>query len=64
LEPSIDSGDDFIWIGFPVEGFGVLIMFLDEAIDRILQVNEGVEHAVFEPSARQFGEEALNGIQP
>ena len=39
-------------------------MLLDEAIDCGLQFDEGVEHTVLEPSARQLGEEALDRVEP
>ena len=29
-----------------------------------LEINDGMEHAVLEPPPRQFGEEALDGIEP
>jgi len=33
LEPSIDSSDNFLWIGFPGEWLGFLVVVLgDEAV--------------------------------
>jgi hypothetical protein len=36
----------------------------DKAVDRGLEVDEGAEHASFQASFRQLGEEALDGIEP
>ncbi len=33
MEPSFDGGDDFVGVGFPDEGLGILIVLLDEAVD-------------------------------
>jgi hypothetical protein len=41
LVPPSDGGDDLIWIFGPNEGFGLLIMFFEEAVDRGLQVGDG-----------------------
>ena len=46
--PALDGGDDFVGICFPNEWAWFLIMLLDEAVDGGLQVDDGVEHAVFE----------------
>ncbi len=62
--PTIYSGDDFVWVGGPGEGFGVLVCFRDEAIDGGLEINEGVENTAFEPPLGEFGEEALDGVEP
>ncbi len=39
-------------------------MFLDEAVDGGLEVDDGVEDAVFQAAARQLGEEAFDGVEP
>jgi hypothetical protein len=65
LEPSISGGDDGVGIGFPDEGFWVVgVVFADEAIDRGLQVDDGMKDAALEPASREFGEEALDGVKP
>jgi hypothetical protein len=41
LEPSISRRDDFVWVCFPYEWFSiVLIVFLDEAIDGGLEIDQ------------------------
>ena len=65
MEPSVSGGDDVIGVGFPDEGFWVGgIVFADEAVDGGLQVDEGMEDAMLEPAPGEFGEEALDGIEP
>ena len=32
--PSLDGGDNFVWIGDPFEGFGMGVVIVEEAIDR------------------------------
>jgi hypothetical protein len=62
LEPSVSGGDDIIWIGFPDEWLWVAgIVFVDEAVDGGLEVDDGMEDAVREPAPGKFGEEALEG---
>jgi hypothetical protein len=49
LVPSADSGDDFVWIGGPGEGFCIVVGLGDEAVDSGLKVGDGSE--VSGPSA-------------
>lgn len=51
-------------IGFPDKGHWLCVVCLDKGVDRLLQVDERIKHAVFEPPAREFGEEALDGVGP
>ena len=62
--PSFDSGDNFVWIGGPGEWFGLVVMLGDEAIDGGLEVDDGVEDTSFQAAFGEFGEEALDGIEP
>jgi len=39
-------------------------VLLDEAVDRGLEIDDRVEHAVFQPSAGELGEEALDSVEP
>ena len=65
MEPSVSCGDDFIWVGFPDEWLWVGgIVFVDEAVDGGLEIDDGIEDAVLEPAPRELGEEALDGIKP
>ena len=64
LSPSVDGGDDFVGIGGPFEGFGVIVGLFDVAVDGGLKLDEGTEHAAFQPASCQFGEEAFNGVEP
>jgi len=64
LELSISGCDDFVWISAPHEGLGfTAVMLGNEALDCGLQVNDRMKHAVLQPSAGEFGEEALNRVQ-
>ena len=62
--PGPDGGDDFVGIGGPCEGFGLLIVLIEEAIDRGLQVGDGAEDAALEPSLGEDREEALDSVEP
>ena len=63
--PSPDSGDDGIGVGCPVEGPGVgSVVFVEEAVDGSLQVDDGSEYAPFQPTLRELGEEPLDGVEP
>jgi hypothetical protein len=59
LVPAPDGGDDFVGIGSPGEGFGVVVGFGEEAVDGGLQLDNRAEHAALEPPPRQLAEEAL-----
>ena len=37
---------------------------MDEAVDGGLEINDGMEDAVFEPTSREFCEETLDGGEP
>ena len=62
--PTFDSGNNFVWIGGPGEGFGVVVGLDDEAVNGGLQINEGVEDAPVETPLGEFSEEVFNGIGP
>jgi len=42
----------------------VLCCSMNETGDRGFQVVDGSEHAVFQPSSGEFGEETFDGVQP
>ena len=62
--PAFDSGEDAAWIGGPYEGSWIGVGFGDEAVDSVLEVVDGSEDSALEPSACEFGEEALDRIEP
>jgi len=62
--PTLDGCDDFVGVGGPCEGFGLLVVLSEEAIDSGLEVDNGVEDAALEATPRQLGEEAFDGIEP
>jgi len=64
MDSSFDGGDDLVRVGLPDERLWGLVVFLDGAVDGRLAIDEGVEDAVFEPSAGELGEKAFDGIQP
>ncbi len=47
-----------------MEGFGIIVVLLDVAVDGGLEVDDGAEDAAFEASPGERGEEALDGVDP
>jgi hypothetical protein len=43
LVPTIDGGDDFVGVGVPDEGLGVMVGLGDEAVDGGLKIDDGVK---------------------
>jgi len=64
LVPASDGGDDLIGVGGPDEWFGAVIGLGEEAFDGGLEVDVRAKYAAFQPSPSQFGEEALDSIEP
>src|SRR5271155_2627331 len=62
--PASDGGDDFVGIGDPLEGFGMGVVIVEEAVDGGLQVGHGSEDAAFEAAFGEDCEEALDGVEP
>lgn len=52
LVPTEGGCNDLVWVSLPYEWSRVLVMFLDEAIDGRLQIDDRMEHAVFQASPR------------
>src|SRR6516225_340461 len=64
LMPAPDGGDDFVGIGGPGEGFGLLVGFPQKAVNSGLQLDNRAEDTALESLPRQPGEEALDGVEP
>ena len=64
MVPTSDGSDDFIGIGGPHEGLGVIVGLLQEAVDGGLEIDNRAEGTAFEAAFGQFGEEALDRIEP
>ena len=62
--PSVDLFDDAVGIGGPDEGLGALVVLVEVALDRGLEVDQGVEGAALQAAAGQRGEEGLDGVEP
>ena len=62
--PSGDLGDDAVWIGGPDERLGPVIVLGEVAIDRGLQVDQGVEGASLQAASGQGSEEGLDRVGP
>ena len=62
--PAAHLFDDGIGVGGPDEGFGVIVGFLQEAVDGGLEIDNRAEGTAFEAAFGQFGEEALDRIKP
>ena len=61
---SSDSGDDFVGILGPGEGFWVCVGVVEEAVDGIFELPQGSEYAALETLLCELGKEALNGVEP
>jgi hypothetical protein len=56
LVPSLDGGDDFVWIGRPCEGLRVGVGFGHQAVDCGLEIDEGVENTALQLTLAELGE--------
>lgn len=58
MVPTSDGGDDFIGVGSPLEGLGVVAVMLgDETVDGGLEVDQRVKDAALQPAFGQPGQE-------
>ncbi len=64
MVPALCGLDDAIRVGGPIEGPRIAVAFGDEAFDGGLHPDQRSEHAASEPAFCEFGEEALDGIEP
>jgi hypothetical protein len=64
LVPSRSCGDDFVWIGGPDEGFGMLVVIDNEAVDGGLKIDDALEDTALKAMLGQDGEEAFDSIEP
>ena len=62
--PTPDSGDDFVWVCGPGEGFGVVVGVGDEAVDGGLKIYHATEDTALQSLLGKFGEEPLDCIEP
>ena len=62
--PSSDSGDDFVWVLGPDEGFWVCVGVVEEAVDGIFEFPQGSEYAALETLLCELGKEPLDSIEP
>ena len=59
-----DSGDDFVWVCGPGEGFGIIVGLCDEAVDGGLKFDNAAEDTALQSSLGKFGEKAFDGVEP
>ena len=62
--PTGSGGDDFVWIGGPDEGLGLLVVVGDEAVDGGLQIDDALEDTTLEAALGEDSEEALDSVEP
>jgi hypothetical protein len=62
--PASDAFEDAVGVGGPDERLGVMVVRLDEAVDRSLQVDDRAEHPAPESPPGEIGEEGLDGVEP
>jgi hypothetical protein len=55
--PTLGGGDDGFGVGVPGERSGLVVVVLDETVDRLLQGDDRMEHAAVKPTAGAVGEE-------
>jgi hypothetical protein len=61
---TIELGEDDIGRFGPDEGPGIVVVFLQVAVDGGLEVGDRTEHAAADALAGHLGEEAFNRIEP
>jgi hypothetical protein len=64
LMPAFDGGDDFVWIGDPLDGFRIGVVVFEKPVDGGLEIDDRTEDATLEATLRQGGEEPLDRIEP
>ena len=62
--PTPDSGDDFVWVCGPDEGFGVMVGLRDEAVDSSLEIDHASEDTALQSLLGKFGEESFDCVEP
>jgi len=62
--PASDCGDDLVWILGAVKGLRIIVGLDEEAVDGLLQRDQGVEDAALQSLRAELGEEAFDGVQP
>ena len=62
--PTPDSGDDFVWVSGPDEGFGLLVGLRDEAVDGGLKIDHATEDTALSSLLGKSGEEPLDCVEP
>ena len=60
--PSFDGGDDFVQVLRPGKGFWVCVGFAEEAMDGILELLQGSEHAALEPFLTRLAKKPSKGL--
>ena len=61
---SVEFGEDRVGGLGPSEGFGVIVVLGQIAIDGGLKIEDRSEHTAPEALASEFGEKAFDGIEP
>ena len=64
MVPAPDGSDDLVRISLPDERARLLVVLFDEAVNSRLQIDDGMEYAVFQPPPGKFGKEAFYRIEP
>ena len=59
-----DAHEDVIRCGCPDERLGVLVVCIEELGDGLFQSTDATERAASDRLGRDFGEEALDEVQP
>jgi hypothetical protein len=60
--PSLDGGDDFAGVLGPGKGLWVCIGVVEEAVDGIFEILEGMKHAALDALFGEFRKEALDCV--
>ena len=62
--PTLNGGDNLVWVFGPDEGFGLLIVLGQEPVDCGLKIGNGPEHTARQPPLGELCEEPLDGVEP
>ena len=63
MVPASDGIDDFVRVCGPPEGFGFVLVVVDEElVDGCLEVDQRMEDAAFQPPLCELGEKAFDRV--
>jgi hypothetical protein len=64
LVPAPDGSDDFVGVRGPREWLRTVVGLVEKSIDGGPEIDDRPEDATFQAALGEFGEEALDGVEP